>query len=176
MKSTQLAQISLTKDRTGATTNPIYLSTAYQHEKLGCSTGFDYTRTKNPTRSQFEEAFAKLEGGKYSFATSSGMASIQLICNLFKPNDEILVSFDLDRTGATTNPIYLSTAYQHEKLGCSTGFDYTRTKNPTRSQFEEAFAKLEGGKYSFATSSGMASIQLICNLFKPNDEILVSFD
>lgn len=95
MKSTQLAQISLTKDRTGATTNPIYLSTAYQHEKLGCSTGFDYTRTKNPTRSQFEEAFAKLEGGKYSFATSSGMASIQLICNLFKPNDEILVSFDL---------------------------------------------------------------------------------
>ena len=95
MKSTQLAQISLTKDRTGATTNPIYLSTAYQHEKLGCSTGFDYTRTKNPTRSQLEEAFAKLEGGKYSFATSSGMASIQLICNLFKPNDEILVSFDL---------------------------------------------------------------------------------
>lgn len=95
MKSTQLAQISLTKDHTGATTNPIYLATAYQHEKLGCSTGFDYTRTKNPTRSQFEEAFAKLEGGKYSFATSSGMASIQLICNLFKPNDEILVSFDL---------------------------------------------------------------------------------
>lgn len=46
MKSTQLAQISLTKDHTGATTNPIYLSTAYQHEKLGCSTGFDYTRTK----------------------------------------------------------------------------------------------------------------------------------
>lgn len=95
MKSTQLAQISLTKDHTGATTNPIYLSTAYQHERLGCSTGFDYTRTKNPTRSQFEEAFAKLEGGKYSFATSSGMASIQLICNLFKPGDEILVSFDL---------------------------------------------------------------------------------
>ena len=95
MKSTQLAQISLTKDHTGATTNPIYLSTAYQHEKLGCSTGFDYTRTKNPTRSNFEDAFAKLEGGKYSFATSSGMASIQLVCNLFKPNDEILVSFDL---------------------------------------------------------------------------------
>ena len=61
MKSTQLAQISLTKDHTGATTNPIYLSTAYQHEKLGCSTGFDYTRTKNPTRSNFEDAFAKLE-------------------------------------------------------------------------------------------------------------------
>lgn len=62
MKDTQLAQISLTKDLTGAIANPIYLSTAYQHPHLGQSTGYDYTRTKNPTRSSFEEAFAKLEG------------------------------------------------------------------------------------------------------------------
>ncbi|EKU48178.1 PLP-dependent transferase [Staphylococcus massiliensis] len=95
MKSTQLAQITRTDDSTGAISNPIYLSTAYSHPKLGQSTGFDYTRTKNPTRSTFEEAFAKLEGGIQSYATSSGMASIQLICNLFKPGDEVLVSFDL---------------------------------------------------------------------------------
>lgn len=63
MKDTQLAQISLTKDITGAIANPIYLSTAYQHPHLGQSTGYDYTRTKNPTRSAFEESFAKLEGG-----------------------------------------------------------------------------------------------------------------
>jgi O-acetylhomoserine/O-acetylserine sulfhydrylase-like pyridoxal-dependent enzyme len=36
---------------------------------LGQSTGYDYTRTKNPTRSAFEESFAKLEGGIASFAT-----------------------------------------------------------------------------------------------------------
>ena len=48
---------------------------------------------KNPTRSAFEESFAKLEGGIASFATSSGM--VQLICNLFQPGDEILVAFDL---------------------------------------------------------------------------------
>lgn len=95
MKDTQLAQISLTKNLTGAIANPIYLSTAYQHPHLGQSTGYDYTRTKNPTRSSFEEAFAKLEGGTASFATSSGMAAVQLICNLFKPGDEILVAFDL---------------------------------------------------------------------------------
>ena len=94
MKDTQLAQISLTKDITGAIANPIYLSTAYQHPHLGQSTGYDYTRTKNPTRSAFEESFAKLEGGIASFATSSGMA-VQLICNLFQPGDEILVAFDL---------------------------------------------------------------------------------
>lgn len=95
MKDTQLAQISLTKDITGAIANPIYLSTAYQHPHLSQSTGYDYTRTKNPTRSAFEESFAKLEGGIASFATSSGMAAVQLICNLFQPGDEILVAFDL---------------------------------------------------------------------------------
>ena len=95
MKDTDLAQIALTQDHTGAIANPIYLSTAYQHPHLGESTGYDYTRTKNPTRTAFEEAFAQLEKGIASFATSSGMAAIQLICNIFKPGDEILVAFDL---------------------------------------------------------------------------------
>ncbi|MBI5975063.1 PLP-dependent transferase [Staphylococcus canis] len=95
MKDTELAQIGITEDQTGAIANPIYLSTAFQHAGLGQSTGFDYTRTKNPTRSHFEVAFSKLEGGQASFATASGMASIQLVCSLFKPKDEILVSYDL---------------------------------------------------------------------------------
>ena len=73
MKDTQLAQITLTDDSTGAIANPIHLSTAYKHPKLGQSTGFDYTRTKNPTRSTFETCFAKLEHGIASFATSSGI-------------------------------------------------------------------------------------------------------
>ncbi|MCK1975770.1 PLP-dependent transferase [Jeotgalicoccus huakuii] len=95
MLDTKLAQISLNPDHTGATTNPIYLATAYEHEGVGKSTGFDYTRTKNPSRSFFEEAFADLEGGYQSFATASGMAAVQLCCNLFNSGDEILVSFDL---------------------------------------------------------------------------------
>lgn len=92
---TKLSQISLNPDHTGATTNPIYLSTAFEHEGVGKSTGFDYTRTKNPSRSFFEEAFADLEGGYQSFALSSGMAAVQLVCNLFNTDDEVLVSFDL---------------------------------------------------------------------------------
>ncbi|UXR78330.1 MULTISPECIES: PLP-dependent transferase [unclassified Staphylococcus] len=95
MKATELAQIALTDDCTGAIANPIYLSTAYAHPELGASTGYDYSRTKNPTRNAFEEAFAAIEGGIASFATASGMASIQLICSLFKPDDEVLVSYDL---------------------------------------------------------------------------------
>ncbi|CEA01530.1 Cystathionine gamma-synthase/O-acetylhomoserine (thiol)-lyase [Jeotgalicoccus saudimassiliensis] len=92
---TKLSQISLKPDHTGATTSPIYLSTAFKHDGVGQSTGFDYTRTKNPTRSHFEEAFAELEGGTHSFATSSGMAAVQLCCNLLNSGDEVIVSFDL---------------------------------------------------------------------------------
>ncbi|KKK33567.1 cystathionine gamma-synthase [Salinicoccus sediminis] len=95
MMETKLAQIGLNTDPTGATTNPIYTATAYEHRSVGASTGYDYTRTSNPTRSHFEEAFAELENGIASFATSSGMAAIQLVCGLFRPGDEILVSFDL---------------------------------------------------------------------------------
>ena len=48
-----------------------------------------------------------------------------------------------ERTGAVSTPIYLSTAYGHHGIGESTGFDYTRTKNPTRSVLEDTVAKLE---------------------------------
>ena len=45
------------------------------------------------------------------------------------------------RTGAVSTPIFLSTAYGHHGIGESTGFDYTRTKNPTRSILEDTIAR-----------------------------------
>ena len=52
---TKLAQLGNRKDKvTGAVVTPIYLSAAYAHPGLGESTGFDYTRTKNPTRTILE--------------------------------------------------------------------------------------------------------------------------
>ncbi|SUU98698.1 Cystathionine gamma-synthase/O-acetylhomoserine (thiol)-lyase [Avibacterium paragallinarum] len=81
---TLLAQAgNRTDERTGAVSTPIFLSTAYGHHGIGESTGFDYTRTKNPTRTVLEETIAKLEGGERGFACASGMASIQLIMQLF---------------------------------------------------------------------------------------------
>lgn len=93
---TRLVQLGNNTDkRTGAVNTPIYLSTAYHHEGLGQSTGFDYTRTKNPTRSVLEEGIANLESGDQGFACSSGMAAIQLILSLFKTGDELLAPEDL---------------------------------------------------------------------------------
>ena len=61
-------------------------------------------------------------------------------------------------TGTVNPPVYFSTAYRHEGIGQSTGFDYTRTGNPTRQILEETIADLEGGDQGYACSSGMAAI------------------
>lgn len=91
-----LAQIgSLSEPVTGALSYPIYQSTCYRHPEVGKSTGFDYARTKNPTRSVLEEAIAQLEKGDAGFANSSGMASLQTVFALFSQGDHLIVSLDL---------------------------------------------------------------------------------
>ena len=93
---TRLAQIGSTSDpATGAVSYPIYQSTAFRHPELGRSTGFDYSRTKNPTRAVLEQAIAELECGDAGFACSSGMAALQTIFALFKQGDHLIVSLDL---------------------------------------------------------------------------------
>lgn len=93
---TKLAQLGNNSDeRTGAINAPIYLSTAYRHPGLGQSTGYDYTRTKNPTRDILEAGIADLEGGTAGFACSSGMAAVGLVFSLFKSGDEVIYPDDL---------------------------------------------------------------------------------
>ena len=93
---TKLAQLGNRKDKvTGAVVTPIYLSAAYAHPGLGESTGFDYTRTKNRTRTILEEGLCELEEGCCAIATSSGMSAIQLVFELFDLHSEFLVSRDL---------------------------------------------------------------------------------
>lgn len=92
----RLAQIgSISDPATGAVNYPIYQSTAFRHPRLGQSTGFDYARTKSPTRSVLEQAFADLESGDGGFACSSGMAALQTVFALFSMGDHLLVSLDL---------------------------------------------------------------------------------
>jgi cystathionine gamma-synthase len=93
---TRLAQIGNRKDDlTGALNPPIYHSTTYRHPRLGESTGFDYTRTKNPTRQILEDTIAELEGGVRGFAFSSGMAAVDTVIHLFQQGDHLIFSDDL---------------------------------------------------------------------------------
>jgi cystathionine gamma-synthase len=92
----RLAQIGSLEDPvTGAVSYPIYQATAFRHPRLGQSTGFDYARTKSPTRKVLEDAFAVLESGDAAFACSSGMAALQNVMMLFQSGDHLLMSVDL---------------------------------------------------------------------------------
>jgi cystathionine gamma-synthase len=92
----RLAQIGSQKEPvTGAVSFPIYHTTAFRHPKLGESTGFDYARTKSPTRKGLEDAAAELESGDAGFACSTGMAALQTIFAMFSQGDHLLVSLDL---------------------------------------------------------------------------------
>ncbi len=93
---TELAQLGNRKDpQTGAISAPIYLSTTFAHPELGQSTGYDYTRTKNPTRDILEEGLANLENGTQAIVTSSGMSAIALVFDLFDSGSTFFVSRDL---------------------------------------------------------------------------------
>jgi cystathionine gamma-synthase len=93
---TALAQIGNRSETTTGTVNPpVYFSTAYRHEGIGQSTGFDYVRTGNPTRQILEKAICDLECGDQGYACSSGMAAILTILSLFKAGDEWIISKDL---------------------------------------------------------------------------------
>src|SRR5574337_396435 len=95
---TLLSNIGINQDEsTGSLISPIHFSTTYQHPEYGKSTGFDYTRTKNPTRATLEEALASIESGQFALATSSGMAAIVLAFSVFPIGSKIVASRDLDR-------------------------------------------------------------------------------
>jgi cystathionine gamma-synthase/cystathionine beta-lyase len=94
--ATQTAQIGLDWDtRTGAVTVPIYQTATFRHPGLGQSTGYDYTRSGNPTRQSLEEGMARLDNGARGFAYSTGMAAITSLLLLFKHGDHLIVTEDL---------------------------------------------------------------------------------
>lgn len=93
---TILAHAGINSDeKTGALISPIHLSTTYQHPEFGRSTGFDYTRTKNPTRTTLEKTLAAIEKAEHALVTSSGMAALVLLFNSFPEGSKIVAARDL---------------------------------------------------------------------------------
>lgn len=94
--ATQAVQIGLEWDsRTGAVTMPIYQTATFRHPGLGQSTGYDYSRSGNPTRQALEDGVARMDGAARGFAYSSGMAAITNLLLLFRSGDHLIVTEDL---------------------------------------------------------------------------------
>ena len=77
-------------------------------------------------------------------------------------------------TGAVNVPIYQTSTYRQAGLGENTGWEYSRTGNPTRAALEALIAELEGGVAGFAFASGMAATSTVLSLFKAGDRIIIS--
>jgi len=82
-------------DITGAVSVPIFASSTFAHPGVGQSTGFDYSRSQNPTKEHLEHTITTLEGGCDTVAFSSGMAAVSALMELFSPGDHIIALDDL---------------------------------------------------------------------------------
>jgi cystathionine beta-lyase/cystathionine gamma-synthase len=79
-------------------------------------------------------------------------------------------------TGAVMTPIYATSTYIQESPGKHKGYEYSRTKNPTRFAYEKCIANLESGTVGYAFASGMAAIGTILELLQPGDHIIAMDD
>ena len=80
---------------TGAIMTPIYQTSTYVQSSPGQHTGYEYSRTGNPTRTALEKNLAALENGKFGLCFGSGLAAIDSIIKLLSPGDEIISTNDL---------------------------------------------------------------------------------
>ena len=84
-----------TDEKTGAVNVPIYQTSTYKQSRFGENTGYEYSRTGNPTREALEKLIADIEGGTRGFAFASGLAAISAVLSLFKSGDKILITNNL---------------------------------------------------------------------------------
>lgn len=75
-------------------------------------------------------------------------------------------------TGAVMPPIFQTSTYAQKGPGEHSGFEYSRTHNPTRYALERALASLEGGRFGFAFASGCAATTTIALMFDAGDHIV----
>ncbi len=81
--------------RTGAVMTPIYATSTYAQSSPGEHKGYDYARTRNPTRDALEACLAELEGGRAGFAFASGMAAIGTVLELLDAGSHVVAMNDL---------------------------------------------------------------------------------
>src|SRR2546430_5238092 len=76
------------------------------------------------------------------------------------------------QTGAVSVPIFQTSTYVQPELGKHKGYEYARTKNPTRSVLEAALAALERGKHGHCFASGMSAIDVVFRMLQAGDHVV----
>jgi cystathionine gamma-lyase len=79
-------------------------------------------------------------------------------------------------TGAIMTPVYFTSTYVQDGPGEHKGYEYSRTKNPTRKALEDCLAALEGASHGLCFASGLAATDCLMHLFDAGDHIICSDD
>lgn len=77
-------------------------------------------------------------------------------------------------TGAVVTPIYQTSTFAQEALGRNKGYEYARTRNPTRTALEANLAAIEGGRAGFAFASGMAAVDAVVRRLGTGDHVVAT--
>jgi len=84
-----------TPDATGAVMPAIYATSTYAQPAPGEHTGYEYSRSANPTRTALESAIAELEGGSRGYAFASGLAACSTVLELLDQGSHLVAVDDL---------------------------------------------------------------------------------
>ena len=76
-----------------------------------------------------------------------------------------------DSHGAVMPPIYATSTFAQPAPGQHTGYEYSRSGNPTRHALETAIADLENGTRGYAFASGLAAISTVLELLDKDSHL-----
>jgi cystathionine gamma-synthase len=81
-------------------------------------------------------------------------------------------------SGSVIVPIHATSTYVQDGVGgLRSGFEYSRTGNPTRTALEECLAALENGRFARAFASGMAASDVLLRAtLRPGDHVVIPDD
>jgi len=74
---------------------PIYATSTYAQESPGVHKGYEYARTRNPTREALERCVADLENGGAGFAFASGSAAMAAVLECLDDGAHVVATDDL---------------------------------------------------------------------------------
>lgn len=93
--ATLAARAGISSDKQHAGVVPaIHLASTYALKGFNEKRDYDYSRTGNPTRATFADTVAELENGSVGVVTSTGMAAVNLICQLLCTDDLLVIPHD----------------------------------------------------------------------------------
>ncbi len=118
--------------QTGAVVPPIYLSTTFRQEAPGRHKGYEYSRTKNPTRDQLEACITSLECGADTACFASGLSAASALLQGLTSGCGVVAGYDL----------YGGTVRLFDKVYAEWGLEIVYAEGNEPEHFEFALKKL----------------------------------